>query len=91
MAGLLTFPCHKSNTTEPESDVMRPGGERAVRLRHKPSGVFAVRTVRPKLRSACAASPCVRGRGEALRAHERKKKLLLLGHVRWTDFYAERG
>lgn len=92
MVGLLTFPHHKSNTTEVESDVMRPGGERDSApspLHHKHSGVFTVKTVRPELRSACAASPCVHGRGDVPRAHD--KKLLFLGHVRWTDFCAKPG
>lgn len=72
MAGLLTSPRHKWDTAEAERDVMRPGGERASApspLHHKHSGVFTVRTVWPELRSACAASPCVRGQGDVPRAH----------------------
>lgn len=94
MTGLLTFPRHKSNSTEAESDVMRPGGECASApspLHHKHSGVITVRTVRPELRNACAASPCVRGQGDLPRAHDKKKLLFLLGHVRWTDFCAQPG
>lgn len=48
---------------------------------------FSPSGVRLERWSACAAPPRVRGR--TVRAHDRK--LLFLGHVRWTDLCAKPG